>query len=627
MSTIPDILGLGQIIVDLLASLGINVSLSSVNIVILTVVLLIVLVFLISTSVKIWDWYIRPRREREQYIQNALGVEFRDKIHPQIYKRYIKTQFQNVPPNNYEDPRQSLGGIASADLIEFYLKSVFTTENINNDMYCILAGSGMGKTTFLVHLFCEYVRKYKPSKRPFDIVLIPLSNENAIERIGEVSKPESTILLLDALDESTEAVDHFEDYINKLENAIARFRFVVLSCRTQFFENEKAELQQSRLRSLGDEKGFKIYTRHYIAPWSDEDIDKYLTKSFGKWGRRRKKANAILKSCRDVMVRPLLLSYIKDLVASDNLLNDAVDIYEALIQKWIDREVNGLPNVDERKKAREQLAQLSRLLAVNIYQNRTVRSGLYIPREDFKEFCKQNGFVGNYPFKQRSLINRDSRGDLKFAHKSFLEFFLAQERSQNPDFELRFEGMDMGRRFYKELVNKKLLRYKNDGICDLTIYPESIMLDNIHREPVYTLNIYKDCNVNYNDIATAFPIVRVSVNADAVNNGLREWLSISNISVINIIQSSRLKGQLGFLFKIPKLELIEIDEDQDGLSNNFMQNVLSRRLSLCCKGKLVIQGNLNNSWTSLAIFMGMRRNQQDLIIRFTNKQNRKGVKK
>ncbi|MEZ4847960.1 MAG: formylglycine-generating enzyme family protein [Bacteroidia bacterium] len=58
--------------------------------------------------------------------------------------------------------------------------------------------------------------------------------------------------------------------------------------------------------------------------------------------------------------------------------------------------------------------------------------------------------------KSRSLLNRDAEGNYKFSHKSILEYFLAKEAYDNPDFydQMEFAGMDQALQFFSEMVQR-----------------------------------------------------------------------------------------------------------------------------------------------------------------------------
>lgn len=77
-------------------------------------------------------------------------------------------------------------------------------------------------------------------------------------------------------------------------------------------------------------------------------------------------------------------------------------------------------------------------------------------------------------WRSRSLLNRNAEGYYKFSHKSVLEYFLAKEAIENPSFtgRLKFEGLDVARRFCEEMVFGKMLKNSEGTFALLNIGKE-----------------------------------------------------------------------------------------------------------------------------------------------------------
>lgn len=197
-----------------------------------------------------------------------------------------------------------------------------------------------------------------------------------------------------------------------------------------------------------------------------KDIASYLRRRYSPisdLGTFRK-AKRIISACPNLMVRPMLLYYIDDLIEIQKELPYAYQIYEQLISEWIGREST---KYSTRKKYKElmhfgvHLKIFSQKLAIDFYEKRAERNGYFLPaNEEFKEGVlrmselKSEKLFDGRDAKSKSLLNRNAAGDYKFAHKSILEYFLAQEMFQNPLFFKRFEfkGMDAAKRFLTEMV-------------------------------------------------------------------------------------------------------------------------------------------------------------------------------
>lgn len=410
---------------------------------------------------------ITIKKWRKMTVEAKLGREFASFMNKKNRECYVRTKFQLIPPDDTLDPIENQNIAQPADLLDFYLNKVLVQNNSSKFLYCVLAGSGMGKTTFSVNLLINYVYSHNEKSMVIDILLLSLSNDNVIKDIEKIPNPKQTILILDALDENTEAVTDFKRFIPRLEEAIKNFYVVIVTCRTQFFSDATEEPHKSKLTFYGREKNFQEYTRHYISFFDDNDIDLYLKKKY-RSRSSREKAKQIVTQAGDIMVRPLLLSYIDDLLEEEISNPTLYDLYQMLIDKWLDREVNNWNQKNEIIGLKDKLYDFSNQLAVNIYLNKVKRGGLFITRDEFEAFLEEKDFQDPYSWSGRSLINRDSEGYIKFSHKSFLEFFLAKEMFYH-GMKVSFEGMDVVEKFYKELCLKEFMQLYINGVLDYKI--------------------------------------------------------------------------------------------------------------------------------------------------------------
>lgn len=448
---------------------------------------------------------------RKLTIEARLGREFASFMDKKNRECYVRTKFQLIPPDDTLDPIENQNIAQPTDLLDFYINNVLVSNNTSKFLYCVLAGSGMGKTTFSVNLLIDYVNSHTEGTMIYDIQLLSLSNDNVIKDIEKIPNHSKTILILDALDENTEAVTDFKRFIPKLEEAVKHFYVVIVTCRTQFFSNATEEPRQSKLTFYGREKNFQEYTRHYISFFDDNDIDQYLKKKYHT-RKSRKKAKQIVTQARDVMVRPLLLSYIDDLLEEKINNPTLFELYQMLIDKWLDREVNNWNQKNEIEGLKEKLYDFSNQLAVDIYQNKAKRGGLFITREEFEAFLKEKSFQDPYSWSGRSLINRDSEGYIKFSHKSFLEFFLAKELFYN-GLKVSFEGMDVVEKFYKELCIGEFMHLYTNGIIDYKI-------DTTAR----SLMIYSATGYNLEHLKSPFPFTILALPWNILSQEVASWI-------------------------------------------------------------------------------------------------------
>lgn len=534
------------------------------------------------------QWFTRTKNWRKQYINNQLS-NYEDYLNKKNYNLFIDTKFTITPPNDLKDPSELEFVEEGKSLMDFYMKKVFVPHNTNKRLYCVLAGSGMGKTTFSIHLFVEYICKYKPETLPFEIKLLGLAHQNIVGQIKSIENKENTILILDALDESPNASRDFETFKNELEEVIEPFRIVVITCRTQFFKTGEEEPYESSLLSFNREKGFQKYTKHYIAPFTEEDINAYLKKKYKK-KRERKKAIEIIKKCKTLMVRPLLLSYVDDLLDS-NLEEEAYSItkvYKVLIEKWIQRELNLIKPESNRQEIREKLFAFSNDLALDIFANRINRDGWYIGREDYEIFLSEKGYSDvQYSFDGRSLINRDSKGYIKFAHKSFFEYFIALHKYNFPSFSIPKEGMDVARAFYRSMVEDDINTYTTEKIFSLECPILANIRDISSLPKEDALYIHKRSSYDYGRIfhlyADGFMNTQLNslhVPAHLIDHYLIHYLGNSQIRCIYI--KEYIDTDLTPLLSIPSLSYINI-ETKDcyaHISKNFIAKAKKKEITI-----------------------------------------------
>ncbi|MEO1382291.1 MAG: SUMF1/EgtB/PvdO family nonheme iron enzyme [Bacteroidota bacterium] len=309
--------------------------------------------------------------------------------------------------------------------------------------YLVLADSGMGKTTFMLNLYLEYVRNR--AQHDYEMKLFAFRYPSAYEDVKQLvedKKDLNTILLLDAFDEDGEASKNYKVRLDQWMDLVKNFREVIITSRTQFFPNEAAtkgllQIPKNNLLS----PGFHQFKVMYISPFSDEDIIKYVEMRFPsgtpKDQQDKERAIQIVDKSPKLMVRPMLLANI------DAFLNDpkkvystTYEIYDVLIEKWLWREAGRRGK--QAQQFYDELKRFSKRLAIEIYNKWETEERLHITEEELISFAQLNNFdpdiLSKLEMRSKSLLNRDAIGNLKFSHKSVLEFFLAVHAENHPSF-------------------------------------------------------------------------------------------------------------------------------------------------------------------------------------------------
>ena len=208
-------------------------------------VITIISLLIPNVGTKIVD-FLSPRPWRRRYIKNDLSApSFEEKArHRREGETYVQPRLTDVAPfKQVEQPWKE-------KLNTFFIDKVFKENYGGDKVFCILADTGMGKTTAMVNLFCDYVYRYKAGTLPYEIRLFSFSDSGIFEKINAIDDKQNCILLLDAVDESLEAQNDakYPAFLQNLEATYEQFARVVTTCRPQFFGEGKEEFEVTNAR-------------------------------------------------------------------------------------------------------------------------------------------------------------------------------------------------------------------------------------------------------------------------------------------------------------------------------------------------------------------------------------------
>lgn len=447
-----------------LEQLGLGKELSAGLAVLITAVLL----YYLSLKVKQLQAYLQNKKTAKD-----LSPYFEYQKVKQATDLYIHTQGQNLPPTHEEEMAQSAMFIVKKRLIPWFIRNAFDEKKESDKFYLILADSGMGKTTFLINLYIRYMSRWG---KKHQIKLLPFGDDRIIKHLEELAKKQddakNTILLLDAFDEYKGLLppetpdglsddERFRKRLDEIVELTRDFREVVITSRTQYFPGQEDKPYELKIPRF-DDKGFHTLAKMYLSPFDNDEIKRYLNKKYGVlqfWNRRKKRiAESIVKASPKLMVRPMLLAYIDYLVEDKRQFKTTYQIYETLIEKWIEREANKRKHESTtREKFKRDLYAFSRKIALVVYDKHRQHSTLSVDKEAARQLCEaENLDLRDYEITGQSLLTRDANHHWKFAHKSILEFFLAKEAAGKPGFlaellQSNFAGMDMAKTFCDEV--------------------------------------------------------------------------------------------------------------------------------------------------------------------------------
>ena len=381
-------------------------------------------------------------------------------------KYYIEPDCQSVDPSGLEDFRSIVLTrtplFASMDRL---LRSPGTTRFL-----IILADSGMGKTAFLLNYYARHRRRWGWNLPGIELKLVPLNQPDANETIKAVPEADrkKTILFLDALDEDQQAIADHRKRLGELIELSKKFRAVVITCRSQFFPKDEEIPTATGVITTLPTEGSKEYflQKLYLSPFSDEQVDKYLCRRYG-WGRRRTEAREVVKRIPDLVARPLLLTYVEDLIASRGV-KSAFQMYETVVQRWCDRESAFVPP--------DKLREFSECLAVEMFLERGARQMERIPEAELQPLAEKYGIdLKSWQLRGRSLLNRDAAGHYKFSHRSILEYLFVKRFTKGLVPPHNEPWTDLMKSFLSEMLGKQetSVIHNKDGLRYVLIFKQA----------------------------------------------------------------------------------------------------------------------------------------------------------
>ena len=285
----------------------------------------------------------------------------------------------------------------------------------------VLSDAGMGKTSLLAMLAMTAATDFWPTDIRFRLMKL---GENSLDNIDEISDERNTVLLLDSLDEDKTAFGRIEERIVEILKATEHFKKVIVTCRTQFFPGGNTfQRDGGRIKISGF--SCKVI---YLSLFDDEQVTEYLAKVFHGRVDERMRAEELVPKMKSLRMRPMLLAHIEDLIEREPQGGEwnAYRMHEALVEAWLDREERkGLVKAEELRLGCWELA-------LNLQKS----GDFALSPEKLEEHLIENeipkGIEGVVDFGGRSLLNKNSDGEYRFAHYSIQEFLVVQRMVEKP---------------------------------------------------------------------------------------------------------------------------------------------------------------------------------------------------
>ena len=265
---------------------------------------------------------------------------------------------------------------------------------------------------------------------------IPGFNYPAFLRLLEEGR---LLLIFDAFDELATLSERWATVasLRRLNEAVRGRSKVILTCRTHYFTTQAAEregIAGSMPRGgelFAELEGRRNYSIVYLEPFSPEQIGEFVHRHHPHNSEAVMEQIGSLREVEDLATRPVLLEMILKtlprLLKKEGPLNLAT-LYETFTRLWLDDVAKGDALTPQDK------LRFSQALAIKLNQDPSSRGIHYSVLEEYVgDFFQKllRSPADRFRFDQEirvcDFLNRDAEGYYQFAHKSFLEFFVAQE--------------------------------------------------------------------------------------------------------------------------------------------------------------------------------------------------------
>jgi len=379
----------------------------------------------LRTVLAVWQ-YVERRWERSRIEQNFGADYYSSEVIDAALRYYVRPYCTSVDPTQEAEIRQVVSTREDLfEAVERFLEKQSPYRHI-----LLLADSGMGKTSFVINYYAHNLRK----RRRRRLAVVPLAIPNALDEIAKIDGKKDTVIFLDAFDEDPKAIRDHRARLDELMTACSAFNRVLITCRTQFFASDEEIPKDTGVmivapRQLGESARYEFW-KLYISPLTDEQITAFLRRRFPwiAWMKRRE-AFSLITKIPFLTVRPMLLAYLPDVMGAGLRIEYAFQLYEILVEKWLKREKGWIEPT--------QLREFSERLAIDLYTNSERRGAERLPPDELSKLLpKSESVLDTLVIRRRSLLNRDASGNLKFAHRSIMEYLFVN----------RFVGLPMEQR-------------------------------------------------------------------------------------------------------------------------------------------------------------------------------------
>jgi len=365
---------------------------------------------------------------------------------PIDYKEFIP---EHYIPSKCHDEKGDNNGLLHEYVLEWL-------NDPKRKLLAVLGGYGIGKTSFCYKFACDMTGSgYVPVVVELKTVMAEgwreVIQREVRSRAGDSTQ--SPVLILDGFDELSLTFDK-KTVIKEVKNLSEKtqeYKKVILTSRTQFFRDEEEE-KETLVRKEFHERGprpltYPRFERIYVSLFDDGEIRRYLDLCLGKAASKKFWNETVEKvfDVKDLARRPILIELIvNDLEAVQNIEGKvtAGKVYRTITERWQEREEQRLPQsiVLQHKEERipkniilfmEELAYWMLTKGKDRLHFNTLSDAInkYFDDET-KEMLKLSLDNLDYQIRNCSFLSRHAQGYYAFAHRSFIEYFVATKISR-----------------------------------------------------------------------------------------------------------------------------------------------------------------------------------------------------
>ena len=347
----------------------------------------------------------------------------------------------------------------------------------------LLGDFGSGKSWYCLHFgqsMIQMVRGMKPSRMPVLIELLSLADahgaDDSIDLVGYVAQKLGIdqfsraltealvangrlVVILDGFDELVPHIDAVKrrKALSDLTELSAGEGKTLLTSRRANFENVQSEARE--LRAGGVYDGAVRFEIIYLSEMNSVQITQKIEKRFGAAAPKLLRRLAALPTLQSLVRRPIVLDMVLTILIDsseeDSQKLTLFDVYQRCAKRWLQRAARAKSPLSEQKSF-----ELMRRLAWELYHSGT-RDDIGQDRlsellDEIVFEIQENLVIGDIEIEPRArsemLLVRDNRGKFAFAHRSFMEFFVAAEMM------CAIEEGDLGR-FGEIAINDAILAF------------------------------------------------------------------------------------------------------------------------------------------------------------------------